>query len=380
MNRSYCALFVLLTALFGPLLFVGPARAQICAYGSDSPAVCTPPQSATHPADLPAHDISGEDWRDFVDYGSETTLTECPTADLLDEYNDLFDSLSNDLAESVKAAEPTVVEAEPADDSNYSNEFEDYQPYAEDMYDELLEDANIEAATSEAAPEVTEVPQVPSPEAYESEFSGYDTPDYLRDNFDYEPHTPTLASQPLRTPAVLQGWALSQLDSLLSANLVTDAIDLSRETLTMGEQLASDYPLDRMIAASEDAWDRLEVYNRETAPPLPLVQNEAVGFRLPGDDCGWDCWYSYQFQPEHNKFTPGEGVAVKSEPAESLPATECQPSMEDVVAAAAIQRDVLLSVARSLRHFASQLEDASELVARLGGLDIAELDTGSAAR
>jgi hypothetical protein len=227
------------------------------------------------------------------------------------------------------------------------------------------------------APEDSTAAEAPSPEAYDSGFSGYD---YLNDNYDYEPHTPTLATKPLRTPLVLQAWALNQLDSLLSADLVTDAIDLSRETLTMGEQLASDYPLERMIAASEDAWDRLEVYNRESAPPLPLVKNEAVGFRLPGDDCGWDCWYSYQFQPENNKFAPGEGVAAKSEPVKPEPATECQPSMEDVVAAAAIQRDLLLSVARSLRHVASQLEDASELVARLGGLDIAELDSGNAAR
>ncbi len=442
MTRSLCALFVLLTALAGPLLCVGAVRAQSSTGQNEEASVCTPPQDAVHPADLPAYDVSGEDWRDFVDYGSETSHVECPAADALDEYSDLYDSLTEAAAEPAQSLEPTIVEAEPEAYHNDPFECEDYQPYAEcqdeDLADEVADEAADEECLDEAyageefadeelanesAPEAVadeeltdeaaddeygymdeeymgeeyadeeltdgSTPEVaeeefadeeletapPSPQPYECEFSGYDTPDYLRDNYNYDSYTPSVAETPLRSPEVLHRWAQDQLDTLLAADAVTDAIDLSREALTMSEQLSSSFSFDGMIAASEDAWDRLEAYNRESAPPLPTVKNEAIGYRLPGDDCGWECWYSYQFVPQNPKFAPGEGVAAKPEPQ-----FECHPSMEDVVAAQALQRDVILSVARSLRRLAGQIEDASELVAEMGGIDVAELGTGSAAR
>ncbi len=419
MNRSSFALAVLLTALAGPLLLAGTAHSQTVARS----AVCTPPVTPVHPADLfgllpypdyfddyadaEAADSWGtpdpavaadaivvgdeivEDWRDFETFGPETSV---PPEPVTNAYDDLFESF-RDLATNTIAAsaKPVITEVDPREYKADVADAPAYEPYATD--DTAAEESTDSAESAEPfatdvgsdepvaaepvvaepvadepaseepvsadsiAPETTS--DYPSPEAYESEFSGYGTTDYLRDNFNYEPVREfdleeIVAARPLRSPALVQ----ESLQSALESQLVTDGVNLANEAIAMGEAFAAQISVADMIEASELAWERIEEQRRLSQPPLATIaaNSTSAGFRLADDHCGWDCDYNWR-----------DSVAEPVAP----PA---------IVENSVQNRDALLTLARSLRSLASQLDSASLWLARLGGHDVAELEVGGANR
>lgn len=352
MSRSSFALLTLLTTLAGPLLFPPVARSEqpmlTCpaeAYGVHS--VCTPPPSAVHPADnqglLPNPGYEGEyadaeaeaawrsptpvpseDWRDFV--------IENKTSSISNTYDDLFETIDNVASAVDSDLSAAVVEADVDAYQSESDTAPEYDPYA-------------------ASAEV-EDPEYASIEAYEAEFSGYGTTDYLRDNFDYE----AVASAPFHSNSmskVLFGWG----EAALNSDAVAASLQYGSEAWFAAQQLSQEYDFDAIVDASELAWDRLEEYNRTTRRPLPLVQNEEIGYRLATDDCGWDCWFGMR----------------ANEPSPVLPPAPPTNQVE-------LQRETLLNAAIALRHLAAQLEAASDWIATLGGIDLAEVETGATSR
>jgi hypothetical protein len=355
MSRSCIALMTLLASLAGPLVFAPAARSEqptsTCpaeAYGGQ--AVCTPPAVPMHPADnygfVPYPGYAGEyadadaaaswtaetpvasdasaveDWRDFV--------IEFKSSSITNRYDDLFDSMVDYANQTMDSLPPTIVEADADGYKADSSELAEYDPYG----------AESEAkASSEYA----------SIEAYESEFSGYGKTDYLRDNFDYRPQPAIITERGLVFARLARSWA----KEVLRSDLVTDVVQMGSEAWYSANEAAAEVSIDQIVEASELAWDRLEEYNRLTSLPVPKLDACEVGYRLAGDDCGWDCW-------SHSTET-----AVTP----TVPASTANQ-----------QREAARAVALSLRRLALQLESASEWVAGLGGIDVAELKSVGAAR
>lgn len=340
MSRSSFALLTLLASLAGPLLFAPRVRAETTAlpcpaeaYTAGTPSVCTPPVASVHPADqetrpAPAADAPvvfeepAEDWRDFVVENQASSLTN--------QYDDLFES----LGDTVKANQSVKVEA--ADADSYRADAPNapkYDPYA--------------GAQSQV-------------EAYESKFSGYSTTDYLRDNFDYKAFTHEVrpAEKELVFAVIVRNWWEDAQDSDLAADLSA----LSSDAYYLVQRLQCEYSLASIIEHSELAWDRLEEHQRLTRAEIPL-QDEVIeiGFRLADDDCGWDCWHEMR------------DASLASAPA--APTTPAAPASTQV-----LDREAARSLALSLRRAAAQLEAASNWIAQMGGLDVAELQSDKTSR
>ncbi|HTN75013.1 MAG TPA: hypothetical protein VL096_07190 [Pirellulaceae bacterium] len=339
MNRPSFALTVLLAAIAGPLCLAGSARSET----TNAAEVCTPAPSRVHPADLfgllpyPPYDDNAlanadGDWRDFVDAGHATTAGQ-PVSN---NYDDLFDTLREVAANTFKSFRPSIIEADAEAYKGNSANAASYQPYAEEAAEPAAEPA--------AAATVNSGDEYSSLEAYEAEFSGYGTTDYVRDNYGYYP-VPVEGSARgnALTAATVAAW---------DSALVQDSLALASDAITTAYQLANEIRVAELIETSELAWDRIEEQNRLAAPTIALDDS---GFRLADDDCGWDCDYALR-----GGLNP--------------------PAAEKVAAPATFDRQTLVSVARSLRSLAIQLEEASNWVAQLGGIDVAELEAGSAAR
>ena len=109
------------------------------------------------------------------------------------------------------------------------------------------------------------------------------------------------------------------------------------------------------------AWDRLEEHQRLTRAELPLESEPIeIGFRLADDDCGWDCWHAMRES------------SLATAPAPAAPAASANGQVLD--------REAARSLALSLRRAAAQLEAASNWIAQMGGLDVAELQSTTTAR
>lgn len=382
MNRSSFALTVLLVALAGPLLLASSARSQSLA----SSEVCTPPRSPVHPADLfgllpypgylddfadaaaasswgtPTPDVNAdaiageniEDWRDFETFGPETSA---PSEPITGAYDDLFETLRDVASNTIAALKPLIEEVNPSDYKANVPEAPIYDPYAElPATEESVEQAQPVQPIEEPAAEATTTPY-PSPEAYESEFSGYGTTDYLRDNFGYEPVKEfdlekIVASRPLHSPVLVSRlW-----NNLLDSQLVTDSVNFANEAYATGHALASQVSIEQWIDASELAWDRLEEHRRSTEVRPQTIALSTAGFRLPDDHCGWDCDYNWR-----DSITQTPAVVENRNDSTQ-------------------NRAALLTLAQTLRTLAGQLESASEWLAKISGHDVAEVEAGSAAR
>lgn len=346
MSRSSFALLTLLATLAGPLVFAPAARSEqplpTCpAEAYNARSVCTPPAEPVHPTDnglvphpgyhgeyadadaeaswrspTPAKD---EDWRSFVIENKQSSITN--------RYDDLFETLNDVAVKTYDLLHSKVVEADISAYSVESTKAPEYDPYAANASDEDPEYASIEA--------------------YEAEFSGYGTTDYLRDNFGYE-------AERSRSTKSLSTVAVAWYRDAWRNQLVTSALEAGSETWFLAQQLRAEYNFDAIVDASELAWDRLEEYNRLTRRPLPTVETREIGYRLATDDCGWDCWFGER----------------SLEVAPRLP----QVSHD----AKRLEREALLTAAVSLRTLAGHLEAASDWIANLGGIDVAEVKSSIA--
>lgn len=361
MSRSCLALLVLLCSLVGPLLVTREARSESGSTSEIVPAcppeayagvaVCTPPTTAVHPADevglvpYPAA-AQPEDWRDFVSEPELTNQYDDLFATLPEnKYSDLFATLHDVARQTIKAFEPVVKEADRKAYSPASKAAPEYDPYADSVVAQSVPGGGYQNI-----------------EAYEAEFSGYGTTDYLRDNFDYLPHDPFQKrsvdlAKVFPLVRVIERWGHAALESELACR----AVNYGHETYVAAQQVAAEHSFASLVEASELAWDRLEEHNRLTLAPLPTESAESFeiaeqGFRLPGDDCGWECLYGLH----------GGGPAP-----EYADATDTPPPMD---------RQALLTAASSLKALADQIDAAANWLIQVGNIDVAELESGRAAR
>jgi hypothetical protein len=254
----------------------------------------------------------------------------------------LFDSLYDAAQKTVAALKPVVVEA---DATAYKPE----SPAAP---------ANDPYGRAE-----TDVDQVPaaSVDAYESEYYGYGTTDYLRDNYGY---TPVAQPQDAATPAVendverhdtgdslptaVKRWASGAANS----KLLQSGLEAARDAQSQVAELAGKVSLKSLSEASELAWDRLEEHRRLNVPAPQTEQAKEIEYRMPGDDCGWECHYGLA----KGSLTPAPVAARQS------------------------NREAVLTLARGLRALADRLEAASDWLADLGEVDVAELEGAASPR
>jgi hypothetical protein len=148
---------------------------------------------------------------------------------------------------------------------------------------------------------------------------------------------------------VAKSWTNKALDS----QFVSDMAQLSSEAWFMAQTLVSPETQFALIEASEQAWDRLEEHTRLNLCPLPVELEDEQGFRLADDDCGWDCWLEMH------------RIALAKKTKETQ---------------AKLDRETVRAFAGLLRSLASQLEAASDWVANVGGVDVAEIEGSSEAR
>jgi hypothetical protein len=373
MNRPCFALLLLLVALAGPLYAANTAWCQSCGQHQ----VCTPPAARIHPADdycqnyyagnFDEYDLGAadeefageeasevEDWRDFVQE-EESSLSDpgLESVELYQRCDELFHTLDATAERAIHGAQPIVQEV---DESNYRQECPTAprnDPYgALEPIDEAAADAAADYADQWAL------------EAYEAEFSGYGTTEYFPgefgDEFDSEPLVDPSPVLEIRDADWLEiGLGLSRdvaracggeliQDWLIEARDIVQGIDAAECLKAFGE-------------ASDLAWDRIEERNRlEAQQRLAAIQSLSDGYRLPEDDCGWDCRYDWR-----SLYESGLEMAAAPQPSTPL-------SM--------LEREALLTLARSMRSLAGQLEAASNWIARMGGIDVAEIESEHTAR
>lgn len=351
MNRPSYALALLLAALGGPLFFSGTARSE-----TTSRPVCTPPVVAVHPVDLfnsplPCPGYINEygdqdlaaDANHAHDAAVEHAAPRVATTPLGTQYDDLFETLRDAAGQALAAFQTKIVEVDPSAYKADAPQVPAYEPYAE-------ENAVAEEVSESDANETSTV------EGYESEFSGYGP---ARDTYRFAPVKnfdldKVIAAEQNRFAA--DRFALKLLAQISASELAAQVRDYANEGYSLYQELACEYPLERLADASEAAWDRVEEHRRLNSPQPATLAVSDEGFRLPYDDCGWECDYAWQ-----------SGLSSVS-PSPLAPRGNLT------------KREALVSLARSLRGLADQLEAASNLIAQWGDIDLAELQNTKAAR
>lgn len=352
MNRPSYALALLLAALGGPLFLAGTARSET----PSTRPVCTPPVVAVHPVDLfnsplpcPGY-INEYGDQDLAagtdtahDAAAEQAAPRVANTPLGNQYDDLFETLRDAAGKAIAAFQTKIVEVDPSAYNADAPQIPAYEPYAEEH--EATEEAAVESAAGETSPVA----------GYESQFSGYGP---ARDTYHYAPVKNFDLDKVIaeHNRFAIDRFAFSVWEQASNSQLVAQTSDYVNEAHSLYQELACEYPFERLVDASEAAWDRVEEYNRLNAPQPATLAVGDRGYRLPYDDCGWECDYAWQ-----------SGLSNVS-PSPLAPRGNVT------------KREALVSLARSLRGMASQLEAASNLIAQWGGIDLAELQQDKAAR
>jgi hypothetical protein len=330
MNRSSFALLTLLAALAAPLALAGAARAQC----PGERQICTPPDSRLHPAD----EIGLTPFPGCLDdYADTCPRSPCdPLTAEFEAAEDWRDYVQSHCEESYLADEPAVVREADADSYSPDAATSDYCPY----FDRQLADDDSPA----------DIAGYDSVEAYEAEFSGYGVTDYLEDNFHYQPYgAPLVDPNPVMefpSESWLQDHAQRLWNDISGSQLVEEARDVVADVRSRIDELTNRHTLATLMEASDTAWAHIDEHLRAQARADAARLAARYDYRVFGDDCGLDC--QYYPTPINPPLPAGEATAES--------------------------RELILSVARSLRTLAGHLESASAWLAEMGGIDVAELE------